>query len=120
MMNRLSGVLDSNPLTRILNSLPPAGSYQGTININVNYNVHVSGTDVRPYGRNGAMKKTYVVLQPGEDGYIVATCPSMPGCISQGKTRDEAIENIKEAIELCREVIAEQGLPEFEVVELEV
>lgn len=39
-----------------------------------------------------------VVLYPGEDGYWVAECPSLPGCISQGKTREEAIANIKEAI----------------------
>jgi predicted RNase H-like HicB family nuclease len=41
-----------------------------------------------------------VILYPGEDGYWVIECPSLPGCISQGKTREEAIENIKEAISL--------------------
>ena len=40
-----------------------------------------------------------VVIYPGEDGYWVAECPSLPGCISQGKTREETIANIKEAIE---------------------
>ena len=40
-----------------------------------------------------------VIIYPGEDGYWVVECPSLPGCISQGKTREEAIENIKEAIE---------------------
>jgi len=39
-----------------------------------------------------------VVITAGEDGYWVAECPSLPGCISQGKTREEAITNIKEAI----------------------
>jgi len=39
-----------------------------------------------------------VIIYPGEDGYWVAECPSLPGCISQGKTREEAIANIKEAI----------------------
>lgn len=39
-----------------------------------------------------------VVVYPGEDGWWVAECPSLPGCISQGKTREEAIENAKEAI----------------------
>ena len=39
-----------------------------------------------------------VVIYAGEDGYWVAECPSLPGCISQGKTREEAINNIKEAI----------------------
>lgn len=39
-----------------------------------------------------------VVIYPGENGFYVAECPSLPGCISQGKTKEEAIENIKEAI----------------------
>jgi predicted RNase H-like HicB family nuclease len=39
-----------------------------------------------------------VVLYPGEDGYWVAECPSLPGCVSQGKTKEEAIANIREAI----------------------
>jgi len=39
-----------------------------------------------------------VVIYAGEDGYWIAECPSLPGCISQGKTREEAITNIKEAI----------------------
>ena len=38
-----------------------------------------------------------VAVFPGEDGYWVAECPSLPGCISQGKTKQEAIANIKEA-----------------------
>jgi predicted RNase H-like HicB family nuclease len=40
-----------------------------------------------------------VILYPGEDGYWVVMCPSLPGCISQGKTKAEALANIKEAIE---------------------
>ncbi len=39
-----------------------------------------------------------VMLYPGEDGYWVVQCPSLPGCISQGKTKGEAIANIREAI----------------------
>ena len=39
-----------------------------------------------------------VVIYPGEDGYWVAECPSLPGCVSQGKTKEDAITNIKEAI----------------------
>jgi predicted RNase H-like HicB family nuclease len=39
-----------------------------------------------------------VILYPGEDGYWVVECPSLPGCVSQGKTKKEAIINIKEAI----------------------
>jgi len=40
-----------------------------------------------------------VILYPGEIGYWVAECPSLPGCVSQGKTKEDAIQNIREAIE---------------------
>lgn len=40
-----------------------------------------------------------VILYPGETGYWVVECPSLPGCISQGKTKEEALQNIREAIE---------------------
>ena len=55
--------------------------------------------------------KFTVTLERGEDGWIVAECPSIPGCVSQGKTEDEALENIKEAIVLCLAIRAEEGLP---------
>jgi predicted RNase H-like HicB family nuclease len=40
----------------------------------------------------------HVVIEKDEDGWIVAECPSLPGCVSQGKSKQEALENIKEAI----------------------
>ncbi|HOH30886.1 MAG TPA: type II toxin-antitoxin system HicB family antitoxin [Candidatus Hydrogenedentes bacterium] len=40
-----------------------------------------------------------ILIEQDEDGVFVATCPSLPGCISQGDTRVEAVENIKDAIE---------------------
>ena len=52
-----------------------------------------------------------VVIYPGEDGYWVAECPSLPGCISQGKTKEEALKNIKEAIGLYIETLEEDKLP---------
>lgn len=52
-----------------------------------------------------------VVIYPGEDGYWVAECPSLPGCISQGKTREEAIANIREAIQGYITALQEDGLP---------
>jgi predicted RNase H-like HicB family nuclease len=55
--------------------------------------------------------KFLVTLDRDEDGMWVVECPSIPGCVSQGKTKDEALANIKEAITLCLEVRAEQGLP---------
>ncbi len=42
--------------------------------------------------------KYRVLIEPDEDGVYVAEAPALPGCISQGRTRSEAIENIKEAI----------------------
>ena len=52
-----------------------------------------------------------VILLPGEDGYVVAEVPSLPGCISQGKSREEALENVREAISLHVEVLRERGEP---------
>ena len=57
------------------------------------------------------MKQFVVTLTAGEDGYIVAECPSLPGCVSQGKTKEEALQNIKEAIEGILEVRREMNNP---------
>ena len=51
------------------------------------------------------------ILYFGEDGYWVSECPSLPGCISQGKTREEAISNIKEAIEGYIKALKKDNLP---------
>ena len=55
--------------------------------------------------------KFIVTLEQGEDGWIVAECPAIPGCVSQGKTEEKALANIREAIALCLQVRAEEGLP---------
>ncbi len=47
--------------------------------------------------------KLPVILTPGEDGWIIAECPVLPGCISQGKTKEEVLDNIREAAELWLE-----------------
>lgn len=52
-----------------------------------------------------------VVIYPGEDGYWVAECPSLPGCISQGESKEAALQNIKEAIDLYQESLREDDLP---------
>ncbi len=52
-----------------------------------------------------------VTITQDEDGMYVAECPSVPGCVSQGKSAEEAEVNIKEAIKECLEVRAEKGLP---------
>ena len=55
--------------------------------------------------------KFNVMLDRDEDGVWIVECPAIPGCVSQGKTKGEALGNIKEAIALCLEVRAEKGLP---------
>ena len=55
--------------------------------------------------------KLTVTIDRDEDGVWVVECPSIPGCVSQGDTKDAALANIREAIALCLEVRAEQGLP---------
>ncbi len=52
-----------------------------------------------------------ILIFPGEDGFWLAECPSLPGCISQGKNKDEAIENIKEAIREYITTLEEDNLP---------
>ena len=52
-----------------------------------------------------------VIIYPGEDGYRVAECPSLPGCVSQGKTREQAIANIREAINGYVSALQEDHLP---------
>jgi len=55
--------------------------------------------------------KFIVTIEQDEDGMFIAECPAIPGCVSQGKTEREAIENIKDAIKQCLEVRAERGMP---------
>lgn len=53
----------------------------------------------------------YILLYTDEDGVWIAEVPSLPGCHSDGTTREEAIERVKEAIEVYIEALAEDGLP---------
>ena len=55
--------------------------------------------------------KMMVTIDRDEDGIWIVECPAIPGCVSQGDTKEEALANIREAIALCLEVRAEQGLP---------
>ena len=65
--------------------------------------------------------KLLVTLETDETGMIVAECPSMPGCVSQGHTESEALENIREAITGCLEARAAHNMPlTIEVREVEV
>lgn len=76
------------------------------------HTVHLDGRFVLP-----------VILTPGEDGYLVATCPILPACVSQGATREEALANIAEAAELALSCRKEEGwdVPaEYTLEQLEV
>ncbi len=64
--------------------------------------------------------KLLVTLERDETGMIVAECPSIPGCISQGETESEAMANIREAIAGCLASRAVHGMPLIEVREVEV
>ena len=65
--------------------------------------------------------KFLVTLERDEEGWIVAECPSLPGCVSQGRTTEEALANIREAIELSLETRQQQGLvTEIQVAVVEV
>ena len=52
-----------------------------------------------------------ITLNRDEDGYWIVSCPAIPGCVTQGDTKAEALENIKEAIQLCVEARAANGMP---------
>ena len=61
--------------------------------------------------RSTVSLKFNVTLDRDEDGAWVVECPAIPGCVSQGGSREEALTNIEDAIRLCLEVRAERGLP---------
>ena len=55
--------------------------------------------------------KFLITMRRDEDGMVIADCPAIPGCVSQGRTEEEAEQNIREAIQACLEVRAEKGMP---------
>jgi predicted RNase H-like HicB family nuclease len=55
--------------------------------------------------------KFSVTVDRDEDAIWIVECPSIPGCVSEGKTKKEALKNITEAIELCLQVRAQRGFP---------
>ena len=62
-----------------------------------------------------------ITLERDETGMVVAECPAIPGCVSQGTTEAEALANIRDAIVGCLEVRAEQGMPlTVKTVELDI
>ncbi len=55
--------------------------------------------------------KFSVTINRDEDGVWIVECPAIPGCVSQGQTKDEAVQNIHDAIYQCLQVRAERGMP---------
>ena len=65
--------------------------------------------------------KFLITITQDEDGLFVTECPSIPGCVSQGKTAEKAEQNIQKAIRECLEVRTEKGMPlTVDVREVEV
>ena len=66
--------------------------------------------------------KLTIILEPSEEGGYTVTVPSLPGCISEGETREEALENIREAIELYLEPVEDDRIfsPNAEMMELAI
>jgi len=77
-------------------------------------------TRLRPEKKGGNPMRFLITLQQGEDGFILAECPALPGCMTQGKTRDEVLSNIREAIEVSLSSRRAHALPQIEVTELDI
>jgi predicted RNase H-like HicB family nuclease len=69
------------------------------------WNPDVSRLDSIPVRRHAPDMKFQIVLEPGDEGGFTAIVPSLPGCISEGRNRDEALKNIQQAIELYLEPV---------------
>ena len=82
-----------------------AGSAQGrrALKVAVSWGV--------PSEAEEALMKFRIIVEPGEDGVFVATVPSLPGCVSQGPTRDEALGNVRAAIDGYVESLCERNEP---------
>ncbi|MEW5693040.1 MAG: type II toxin-antitoxin system HicB family antitoxin [Candidatus Hydrogenedentota bacterium] len=61
--------------------------------------------------KGGIISMREVIIYQGENSYWVAECPSLPGCVSQGKNREDAIKNIKEAISCYIHALEQDNLP---------
>lgn len=68
-------------------------------------------THTEPAPQSDVSSLRQALIYPGEDGYWVAECPSLPGCISQGTNREAAIVNIREAIHAYIDALEADGLP---------
>jgi predicted RNase H-like HicB family nuclease len=72
---------------------------------------HARGKSKRPTEKRSGAIRLPITIDRDEDGIWIVECPSIPGCVSQGSTKQQALVNIRNAIKLCLEVRAERGLP---------
>ncbi|SRR5260370_41458456 len=70
------------------------------------------GMAVAPEKRISPEIKLSIKFTEGRDGYIVAECPDVPGCVSQGKTREEALENLEDVIRTCLALMVRRWIKE--------
>ena len=61
--------------------------------------------------RGGDLVRFVVTIDRDEDGIWVVECPAIPGCVSQGTTKEEALANVEDAIRACLQVRSERGMP---------
>lgn len=89
----------------------------------IGYNINESGVNIfvtvinAPTGVSTAKPKTLVIFEDGDDGYIIARCPAVPECITQGKTKEEAMANIREILPFLVQERQSEGLPLFDPIE---
>ena len=108
----------------ILDDRVPVPAHRGTLASNSDEASSMS--DAKAADQDSReVRRLLVVFQADEDGWEVATCPTLPGCHSQGRTREEAFENIREAISGYLTSLREHGaaLPpssEFQTIEVRV
>lgn len=85
----------------------------------MNWHLFADRSNLNPDTKENYMNLK-IIIESGEDGFFVAHCPSLKSCWSQGKTREEALKNIREAIDLYLEPSPEDFAGKQEVVELTV
>ena len=94
-----------------------------SLNFDISDHSSLGSVSVEASDNDGEGLKLLVVFETDQDGWEVASCPTLPGCHSQGRTRDEALRNIREAIRGYLASMREHGAPapsssEFEVVDV--
>ena len=79
----------------------------GRVSVRLWYNESRSWTQLS----EGDLVRFVVTIDRDEDGVWVVECPAIPGCVSQGTTKDEALANVEDAIRACLQVRSERGMP---------